>query len=113
MPRPVERCGAQAELGEKVKLFARLEAYGFAGSDGDFSAGARIATDTCFARLDGKDTEAAEFDAVTCDEGLLHAVEDGVHGRFCLGPWKACTFHNPLYKVLLNHEELPSWGASL
>jgi len=29
--------------------------------------------------VDGEDTEAAQFDAVARDEGLLHAVEDCVY----------------------------------
>ena len=86
-----------------MKLFARLEANCFAWSNGDFSARSGIASDACLARLDGEDTEATQFDAVTRDKGLLHAVEDGVHGRLCFCAWQAGTLNNPLYKILLNH----------
>jgi hypothetical protein len=96
-----------------VEFFAWLEAYGLAGCNGNFGAGARVATDARFARLDGEDAEAAELDAVACNEGLLHAVEDGVDSRFCLGTWKARSFHNPLYEVLLNHEDSPFLDASV
>jgi hypothetical protein len=86
-----------------MKFFAWLETYCLAWCDGDFGAGAWITADAGFAGLDGKDTEASEFDAVACDERLLHAVKDRVNGGFCLGSGKAGAFHNPLYKVLLNH----------
>jgi hypothetical protein len=86
-----------------MELFAGLEANRFAWRDGDFGSGARIAPDAGFAWLDGKYAKAAEFDAVACDEGLLHAVEDCVNGRLCLGSWQPGAFNNPLYKVLLNH----------
>jgi hypothetical protein len=54
-----------------MQLFAGLEPDSFAGSDGDLSAGPGIATDTSLSRLDGKDAEAAQFNAVPSDKPLL------------------------------------------
>ncbi len=95
--------GALAGLGEEVQLFAGLEADGFAGGDGDFGAGAWIAADAGLSGFDGEDAEAAQFDAVSGDEGLLHAFEDGVDGGLGLGTGKSGSLHNPLNEVLLNH----------
>jgi hypothetical protein len=67
------------ELVEQMKLFAGLEANCFAWSNRDLGTCSGIAADAGFARLDGEDTEAPQFDAVARDEGLLHAVEDGVY----------------------------------
>jgi hypothetical protein len=62
-----------------MKFFAGLEANCFAWSNGDFSAGSGIASNAGFAWFDGKDPETAQLDSVARDEGLLHAVEDGVY----------------------------------
>ena len=86
-----------------MKLFARLEPYCFAWSDDDFSACPGITADAGFSRFDSEDAEAAQFDAVASDEGLLHAFEDGVYRRFRFGSRQACALNNPLYKILLNH----------
>ena len=70
-----------------------------------------IAADAGFAWLDGEDAEAAKLNAVACDEGLLHALEDSVDGRLCFDPWQAGTLNNPLYKILLNHLGRRPWAV--
>jgi hypothetical protein len=95
-----------------MKFFARLEADCFAWSNGDFSSGSWVATDAGLAGFDSEDAESAEFDAVSGDEGLLHAVEDGVNGRFCLGTRQSGALNNPLYKILLNHLGRRPWAVS-
>ena len=94
-----------------MKFLAWLEAYGFAWGNGDFSAGPGIAADACFAGLDGKDAKSTEFDAVACDQSLLHAVEDGVHRRLCLRSRQTGALNNPLYKILLNHLGRHPWAV--
>jgi hypothetical protein len=89
-------------LFENVEVFAGLEADGFAGGDGDLCAGAGVASDAGFTRLDGEDTEAAEFDAVALCEGLLHGFEDGVHGGLGLGSNQSCAFYHSLNEVLFD-----------
>jgi hypothetical protein len=95
-----------------VKLFAGLEADGFAGGDGDFRASPRVASDAGFAWLDGEDAEAAQFNAIAGDQVLFHAIEDGVDGSLSFGPREAGTFNNPLYKILFNHLGPPSLGCN-
>ena len=94
-----------------MKFFAGLEANCFAWSNGDFSACSGVASDACLAWFDGEDTEAAQFDAVARDEGLLHAVEDGVYRRLCFSSWQSGTLNNPLYKILLNHLGRRPWAV--
>jgi hypothetical protein len=101
------------ELIQEMKFFAGLEANCFAWSNGDLSACSGIAADACFAWLDGEDTEAAQFDAVARDEGLLHAVEDGVNRRLCFSSGQSGTLNNPLYKILLNHLGRRPWAVIL
>lgn len=89
--------------GKQVKLLAGFEANGLAWSNGDLGAGSRISTDAGLAWFDGEDSEAAQLDAVPCHKRLLHALEDGVYGRFGLGTGQPGALHNPLNEILLNH----------
>jgi len=86
-----------------VEFLAWLEADGFARGDGDFRAGAGVAADSGFAGLDGEDAKATEFNAVSANEALLHAVEDGVDSGFGFDSRQAGSLNNPLNQVLLNH----------
>ncbi len=88
---------------QQVKFFSGLEAHRFARSDAHLSAGAGIAPDSGLPGLDRENTEAAQFDPLAGDKGLLHAFKDGVHGRFSLGARQPGTLNNPLNKVLLDH----------
>ncbi len=72
-------------LFNRLQLFARLEAHGFARRNGNFRAGARVAADAGFARLYVEDAESAQLDAVAFGERTLHALEDGFDGNFGLG----------------------------
>ncbi len=68
-----------------LKLFAGLEADGFARRNVDFFAGARIATDAGLARLDAEDAEAAKLDALAAAKSLLQGFENGFDGLLRLG----------------------------
>jgi hypothetical protein len=94
-----------------MKLFAGLEADCFAWGNGDFSSGPRIAADAGFAWFDGKDTESAQFDTIASDEGLLHALEDGIDSSLRFGPRQTGALNNPLYKILLNHLGRRPWAV--
>ena len=85
-----------------VQLFAGLEADSFAGGDADLSAGAGVAADAGFAGADAEDAEAAQLDALACRQGLLEALEDGVHGSLCLGARQACALNHVMNYILLD-----------
>jgi len=93
---------------EDLEVFAWLEADGFAGGDADFGAGAGVAAYAGFAGLDGEDTEAAEFDAIRGAKGMLHSLEDGVDGCFCLGAGEAGALDYALDEILLDQLRSPS-----
>lgn len=84
-------------LVQQMQLFAGLETDGFAGGDGDLGSCPWVAANAGFSRLDGKDAEAAKFNAVTSDECLFHALEDSVHRSLCFCTWQAGALNNPLY----------------
>jgi hypothetical protein len=96
-----------------MEFFAGLEADRFSRGDRDLGASPGITANAGLPRFHGKDTEAAKFNAVTGNQVLLHAVEDGVDGSLCFDPRKAGTFNNPLYKILFNHFGPPSFGCNL
>lgn len=100
-------------LVEQMKLLAWLESNGFAWSDRDLSACSGVATDSGLAWLDCENSEAAQLNAISRDERLLHAVEDSVYRRLCFGSWQAGTLNNPLYKILLNHLGRRPWAVIL
>jgi len=94
-----------------MELFAGLEANCFAGCNGDFGAGPGIAADAGFARFDSEDTKATEFNTIARDQGLFHALKDGIDSRLCFGPRKACSLYYPLYKILLDHLGRHPWAV--
>lgn len=100
-------------LVKEMKFFARLESHSLAWRNGDFGARSRITADASLAWLDCENAEAAEFDTVSSDEGLLHAFEDRVDRGFCFCPWQSGSLNNPLYKILLNHLGRRPWAVSL
>jgi len=91
-----------------MKLFAGLEADGFAGGDADFGAGPGIAPYAGFARTDAEDAEAAQFDAVAGRQRLLEAFKDCIHSRFGLGPRQACALDDVMHDVLFDQCPAPS-----
>src|SRR5436305_8111107 len=68
-----------------LQLFAWLEAHCFAGRNIDFSPGARVASDARFARTNIKDSKSTQLNALTFSQGLLHALEHGLHRHFGFG----------------------------
>src|SRR6266566_3746487 len=59
-----------------LQLFAGLKAHCFAGRDGNFGAGAGIASDASFARAHVEHAKAPQFNAIALGERLLHALKD-------------------------------------
>jgi hypothetical protein len=94
-----------------MEFFAWLEANCFAWGNGDFGAGPGIAADSGFARLDGKYTKSAEFNAISRNESGFHAFKDRIDSRLCFCPWKAGSFYHPLYEILLNHLGRRPWAV--
>lgn len=66
----------------RVQFFAGLEADCLSWSDADFSPGAGIAADSCFAGANAEYTKSAQFDALAGCQRLLEAFEDRVDGCF-------------------------------
>jgi hypothetical protein len=89
-----------------LEFFAGFEADGFAGRDADLFAGAGIAADACFARLDAEDAEAAKFDTLAAAESLLERFENGFDCLLGLGAADESLGHNRIYDVQLNHTRL-------
>src|SRR5260370_9429451 len=102
-------------LVDRLQCFAGLEADGLARRDGNFGAGARVASDAGLARAHIKHAETAQFDAVSGGERLLHALEDGFDGKLRLGLGDPGAVNHFVDDVELNHGLPPSfadWCAS-
>jgi len=89
---------------QQVQFFAGFEAHSLAGGNADLGSGTRVAANAGLARLDGEDAKATELNAVACDEGLLHAFEDGVNGSLRLGSRKPGPLDDSLDEILFDQE---------
>jgi len=85
---------------EEVEFLAGFEADGFAWGDGDFCAGARIASDAGFAGAYVEDAKAAQFDAIAGCEGLLEAFKNCVDRCFRFIARQARTFDDVMDNIL-------------
>jgi len=83
-----------------VQFFAGFEANGFAGSDGDFRAGARVASYAGFAGAHVEDTKTAQFNTVAGGEGFFQAFKDRIDCRFGFIARQARTFDDVMDNVL-------------
>ena len=88
-----------AKLLQRLKFLTWFETHRFAGRDGDFGAGSRIAADARFSGLDGEDAETAKFNAIALFERALHFPEDSFDGHFGLCFGDSCLVDNFVYDV--------------
>src|SRR5262245_43643475 len=96
-PRPLLDC---------LQLFSRLETNSFAWWNGNFSAGARIATDASLARAHVEYTKAPQFNAIAVGKRTLHAFENGFDGHFSFSFGDAGAIDNFVDDVELDHGSL-------
>ena len=93
---------------DTLKLFAGFEAHRFSWGNVDFLAGAGIAADTGLARLNAKDAEAAEFDALAATKSLLERFEDCFDGLLGFGAADVRRDDDGIYDIQLNHANPPT-----
>jgi len=85
-----------------MQFLAWFETYGFARGDAHFGASAWVAADAGFAGADAEYAESAQFDALTCGQGLLKALEDRIHRGFSLGARQARALDYMMDNVLFD-----------
>ena len=96
-------CNLQFALINRLQFLAGFEADGYARRNGNFGAGARIASDAGLARAHVEDAEAAQFNAVAGRERLLHALKDGFDGQLRFGLGDPGAVDHFIDDVELNH----------
>src|SRR5450631_3130582 len=89
-----------------MQFLAGLETHSLARCDADFGAGAGIAADPGFAGADTENAESAQFDALSCGQSLLQALENRIHRGLRFGPRQARALDYMMDDVLLNQ-----WGT--
>ena len=67
---------------QRLQFFARFKADSFTGWNGDFGAGARIASDSGFPGFHVEHAKATKFDAVALLQRALHAFEHRLYSHF-------------------------------
>jgi hypothetical protein len=81
-----------------MKLFAGLEAHGFAGRNAHLGAGPGIASNPRLPWPHVKNPKTSQFNSLSLGEGALQGLEYRIHGRFGLIALQA----GPLYHVVNN-----------
>jgi hypothetical protein len=96
-----------------VKLFAGLEANGFAGSDADFGAGAGVSSDPCLAGTDIEDAKSAQFDTLAFGERALESLKYGIDSSLGLIALQAGALNHLVNDVLFYQGFPPSGEVSV
>lgn len=85
----IPKLSRERALLDGLQLLARFEADSFSGRNGNFGAGARIASDACFPGADIEHAEAAQLNALAVGQRTLHAFKYRFDRHLGLG------FRNP------------------
>jgi len=99
--------GFLARRGKGLKFFAGLEPDGFARRNAHLLAGPGIPADAGLARFHIKNAESAKLDAVAATQGILHCLEDRLHGLFGFRAGYVRFLNDCIYDVELDHNGLP------
>src|ERR1700691_4873134 len=102
--RPRQPLGLCGRGWKRLKFLARLEAHGLAWRDVHLLAGARVPPDAGLARLHVEHAEAAQFDAASAAERVLHGLENGLNRLLGLRAGNIRFLNDSVYDVELDHE---------
>src|ERR1039458_5737845 len=98
---------------ELLQFLARLKAHDPARRNHHFFAGAWIASHSGFAGAHGKNSEAAQLDAIAAAHRVLQRLDDSLHRVFGPGVAHARCGHDGFYDVNLDHAASGIPSASL
>ncbi len=100
------RAGARLDL-QRLEFLSRLEPDRLSRWDAHLLAGAGVAANPGFARLDVEDAESAQFDSLAASEGVLHGLENGFDRLFGSGPGNIRLLDDGVNNVEFDHSGLP------
>jgi hypothetical protein len=100
------QCSRVNRLGERLKLFAWLEAHSFAWRDADFRACPGIAADASLPGFDVENTKSAQLNAVALGKGSLHGLEHRLDSHLGFGLGDASAVDDLIDNVQLYHANL-------
>ncbi len=83
-------------LVDQMKFFSRFEADCFTGSNADLGTSSGVAANSRLTRFHRKHSEATKLDPLTCNQGPLHAIEDGIDRGLCFGPGESRALNDSL-----------------
>jgi hypothetical protein len=92
---------------DRLQLFPGFEANGLSGRNGNFGAGARIASDAGLARAYVEDAKAPQLNAIALGERFFHALENSFDGELGFGLGDAGFIDDFVNDIQLDHEGLP------
>jgi hypothetical protein len=88
---------------ERLQVFTRLKANGLSGGDVHFGSGSWISSDASLSRLYGENTKPAQLNPIIGFQRVLHTVEDRIDSLLGLGLADACSLHDLIHKIQLDH----------
>ena len=92
---------------QRLQFLTGLKSNGFAGRNANLLAGPWVAADAGLARFHIKNAESAKLDAVAATQGILHCLEDRLHGLFGFRAGYVRFLNDCIYDVELDHNGLP------
>jgi flavin reductase (DIM6/NTAB) family NADH-FMN oxidoreductase RutF len=96
-----------------LEFFARLKTHCLAWRNGNFCAGAGIASDTRLAGTHVEYSEPAELNTLPTRQCVLHTFEDRLYGHFGLCFRYARSIHHFIYDIELDQDVLQDGLARL
>lgn len=108
----LERTLKGDRLIDGLKLFARFEADGSSGRDGNFGTRSGVAADAGLSGAYVEHAESTQFNAIARRQGLLHALEHSFDGHLGLGLRDASLGNHFINDVEFDHKGLPDAGQN-
>jgi len=88
-------------LWKRLKLFSRFEADGLTRLDINLCPRARVSSNTGLAGLHVENAKSSQLYPFSLGQGLLHRLEDSLHGNFGLGLCNAGPVDNIIDEIKL------------
>src|SRR5678815_3873324 len=95
-------------LVDRLQLFPRLEAHGFARRNGNFGARPRISSNASLAWTHIEHAKSAQLNPIALRQRTLHALENRFNGEFRLGLRDASFIDHFVNDIELDHGRISS-----
>jgi hypothetical protein len=92
---------------KRLQVFARLESDCLTGRNVYFGSRSRVSPNAGLSRLDGEYSKTPQFNPIVGFQRIFHTVEDRIYSLLGFGFADACSFHDLINKIQLDHGQPP------